>query len=429
VITDHELDTLLRLVLADEAALFEDEAPSLDRAVATLRPRVRSQSGETRRLMFVLAAALLLIAAMASAIAVGAWLRTTIDAPRSRQYAEEFQAVGLLPTGAAPQAIVAVPDGSALLVGEEALFRLDPETLQFTQVGTLRIARIHPQAVALQDGRVLIVGGGPHDSQLPPPNDYPAEIFDPSSGASTLTGSTVNQCGDWCTALLLEDGRVLVVGGNEPELFDPARGEFTEIGVCLPCQSAGAALLDSGRVLIVGGGGAGEPASAVLFDPQRGTFVAAGAMAIPQESGFTLTRLTDGRFLIVGGWDDTGNVISAAQIYDPITDRFTRTGSLPAPRTRQSAALLADGRVLVVGGWDAGEDALTEGDDAFIYDPATGAFKPTASLTVQRLAPFVVTLAAGRVLVAGSQCWNQGCYGLGDPPSLVNRENSAEVFK
>ena len=116
-------------------------------------------------------------------------------------------------------------------------------------------------------------------------------------------------------------------------------------------------------------------------------------------------------------------------MYDPDTGQFAQTGSLPAPRMHHSAAQLADGRVLLVGGWDGSEDATAQGDDAFIYNPVAGTFAPTASLTVQRLAPFVVTLADGRVLVVGSRCWNNGCYGLDDLPSEADREISAEVFK
>jgi hypothetical protein len=82
----------------------------------------------------------------------------------------------------------------------------------------------------------------------------------------------------------------------------------------------------------------------------------------------------------------------------------------------------------VLGGWDGSESATEEGDDAFIYDPATGAFTRTASLSVQRLAPFVVTLADGRVLVVGSQCWNNGCYGLDAIPDAADRAISAEIF-
>jgi Galactose oxidase, central domain len=442
---EQRLATRLRVYAATAARPPSPEAVA--RAVAAARkPRMgfgRRRSRSTIRrgprswLLAAAVLALLLVAALASALAVGGWLRFMADERPSPSYAEKFQAVGLLPPDTRPQAMVAQPDGSALLAGRQQLLRLDPETGRFTQVGRLQIPRILPATVVLDDGRVLILGGG-HDIDEAdrPPDGYRAEIYGPASGRSTLTGSTVFPRA-WGTATLLDDGRVLVTGGEAEgyavataELFDPRTGNFVETGsMTRPRSYHAAILLDDGRVLVIGGSGSSGPASAELYDPETGTFVSAGPMAVPQATDFSATRLVDGRVLILGGWDDRGDLLAGAQVYDPDTGRFTAAGSLPAPRQKHSAALLHDGRVLIVGGWDGSDGAIAEGDDAFIYDPATGAFTRTASLTVQRLAPFVVTLADGRVLVVGSQCWNPGCYGLDDLPSAADRALSAEVFK
>ena len=81
--------------------------------------------------------------------------------------------------------------------------------------------------------------------------------------------------------------------------------------------------------------------------------------------------------------------------------------------------------MLIVGGF--GEfGAIADGDDAFAYDPDTGQFTTTSSMTTQRVDPMVVTLADGRVLVVGSRCRNQGCYGLGDDHP---GQRSAEVYE
>ena len=386
--------------------------------------------------------ALLLIAALASALAAGGWLRFTSDVRPSPSDTGIFRAVGMLPPGTQPEALVTQADGSALLVGRQGslgpISRFDLRSGAFTQVGRLQITRYLPATVVLPDGRLLVVGGAFEPEQPTPAGGYQDEIFDPASGVSTLTGSTVEPRA-WGTATLLEDGRVLVAGGTvaggavaTAELFDPRTASFVETGsMSRPRSDHAAILLDDGRVLIVGGDGSDEPPSAELYDPETGTFAPTGPMAVPQATDFSATRLGDGRVLLVGGVssDDQGTRLAAAQVYDPDTGRFTQTGSLPVPRMRHSAALLADGGVLLVGGWDGSHDATAQGDDAFIYDPATGTFAPTASLTVQRLAPFVVTLGDGRVLVVGSRCWDNGCYGLSDLPSAADREISAEVFK
>jgi hypothetical protein len=74
--------------------------------------------------------------------------------------------------------------------------------------------------------------------------------------------------------MLLEDGRVLVSGGVVPqgyavptaELFDPGTGEFVATGSMSHARSGHAAsLLDDGRVLVIGGDGSDDPASAELL--------------------------------------------------------------------------------------------------------------------------------------------------------------------
>ena len=76
----------------------------------------------------------------------------------------------------------------------------------------------------------------------------------------------------------------------------------------------------------------------------------------------TATLLRDGRVLIVGG---LGAGAGSAELFDPATRTFSRTGSPLVPRASHTATLLADGRVLVAGGYNGSFLASTE-----IYDPA-----------------------------------------------------------
>lgn len=63
----------------------------------------------------------------------------------------------------------------------------------------------------------------------------------------------------------------------------------------------------------------------------------------------TATRLAEGRVLVAGGVDlDTRTDLTVAEVYNPATGTFTATGSMSVGRVGPTATLLADGRVLSV---------------------------------------------------------------------------------
>jgi WD40 repeat protein len=172
-----------------------------------------------------------------------------------------------------------------------------------------------------------------------------------------------------------------------------------------------ATLLQNGKVLIVGGvlTSTSDPdATAEIYDPATGTFTMTGAMATAREQ-HTATLLADGRVLIVGGttsppasltsaWLATGAVdlqgTATAEIYDPSTGSFSGTGSMAAARTFHTATLLPNGTVLIAGGGN-------ENSTAEIYDPATGSFSVTGGMEVGRSGHTATLLPNGSVLVAG----------------------------
>ncbi|HTK25239.1 MAG TPA: kelch repeat-containing protein, partial [Pyrinomonadaceae bacterium] len=79
-----------------------------------------------------------------------------------------------------------------------------PEPLITTTSGSLLTARSGHTATALDDGRVLITGGDGVGS---------SEIYDPASGLSVSTGN-LNAARSGHTATRLADGRVFISGGT-----------------------------------------------------------------------------------------------------------------------------------------------------------------------------------------------------------------------
>lgn len=274
----------------------------------------------------------------------------------------------------------------------------DPASGRFSPTGSMTTARSGPKAVLLQSGRVLIVGGDGTADQV-----ASAEIYDPTTGRFSRTGSLrTTQSVD--TATVLQDGSVLVTGSffdthvpddfASAELYDPASGTFAPAGSMSAVRyDATATLLPNGQVLVAGGNDSSgfSLGSAELYDPTGNTFRPV-AMVTPHASQ-TATLLSDGRVLVVGGSGITGNGFGegSAETYDPLSGRFTPSGSLTIPRRKQTATLLPDGRVLIAGGesdlsgiammFPGTTSALSSLASAELYDPASGTFSLTGSMT------------------------------------------------
>jgi Kelch motif/Galactose oxidase, central domain len=378
------------------------------------------------------------------------WHRATID-PNERAPIELRTSLVAISQVAAPQArffdrprfgLLAAALLAALLLGGaiglgSGLIRLPSllivipsptETLRETPSAAPRLptwtgaafmvsARTWHTATLLADGRVLVAGGqstGSQDSAL-----SSAEIYDPSTRTWTSTANmSTPRTGH--TATRLADGRVLVAGGNSwlptpgdlvqqgphavslnsAELYDPASATWSTTGsMHAPYSLAAAVLLSDGRVLMVAGG------NAELYDAATGTWVVTASMITPRD-GEVLALLQDGRVLAAGGFDGTGNnpdeyVTASAEIYDPVTGTWSATGSMTAPRDRAAASLLPDGRVLVSGGWNPYSTPREYPTTAEIFDPATGRWTTTGSISTPRYDFSSTRLANGDVLIAG----------------------------
>jgi hypothetical protein len=295
--------------------------------------------------------------------------------------------------------------------------------VSFFPTGSLQTARGFHTATLLKNGEVLIAGGANKASDPQCIGGIAsAELYDAYAVASTPTGSLAAPRYAH-TATLLPNGNVLVAGGfgntsdcqgvgaqaqNTAELYNPNEGSFSMTGnMSIPRGGHTATMLTDGKVLIAGGGNQGVggtgSATAELYDPNTGAFTQTGSMSVARFR-HTATLLNDGKVLIVGGVPlDSSIPTSTAEIYDPATGIFTATGGMATAREEHTATLLDDGEVLITGGQSpvTGSSDLQLTATAEIYNPSTGLFAPTGSMTEARDLHTATLLMDGTVLIAG----------------------------
>lgn len=143
-----------------------------------------------------------------------------------------------------------------------------------------------------------------------------------------------------------------------------------------------------------------RPAGSSQSSIAVGTVTQIGSMHVARAS-HTATLLPNGKVLIAGGFAGSGaegSPYASAEIYDPASGRFTPTASMTARRSGHTATQLKNGKILITGGWTGRYDAH---GTAELFDPATEIFTPTGSMVVQRAGNTATLLPDGKVLVAG----------------------------
>jgi hypothetical protein len=326
-------------------------------------------------------------------------------------------------------------DASATASAKAEFFNPEARAFgHFSSAGGMLKPRAYHAATLLMNGKVLLTGG--IDSNNAPLAG--AEIFDPATNSFSATGSMAQP--RWMhSATLLASGKVLVAGGtgaapaassgiegNLPlasaELYDPVTGTFTTLAANLvqPRYDHAATLLDSGKVLLAGGQGrfGQKLPDSEIFDPAAASFLATtGNMMVDPAADtgrwlFTAQLLRDGSVMVTGGDGGfiagTPNYLPTAQLYSPLTDRFSDlAGQMGYARGHHAAALRVDGNVLLAGGIgaDLSDPANIPPADflnsAELYAASAPGFSATGSMITARANHTLTALANGKILVAG----------------------------
>ncbi len=317
--------------------------------------------------------------------------------------------------------VALLSDGRVMIVGNtyrevtDAADVFDPRTGRWSLTSPLPEPRAgfykggRTTVLSLRDGRVLVFGGEETPSRS-------TELYDPQSDSWATAGSMPTDS-FWSPTTLLNDGTVLGIGEsvgslpNRSVIFDPSTGTWANTGSLTEGRSSPTAtLLLDGRVLVAGGSSTGASpeathnlASAELYDPRSRSWTVTASMLHPR-LGHIATRLSDGRVLVAGGYDDntSAHSFATAEIYDANLGTWSATGSMNVPRGGAAATLLPDGRVLVTGGVSEGIDGPIHAS-AEVFDPLVGTWTYTFPMALARFRHAAVLMPDGTVMVVGGK--------------------------
>jgi len=250
------------------------------------------------------------------------------------------------------QTVIAAGGTGAAKVPLNSVEIWTPGTEEWQHIESMNNARDSMAYVLLADGRFILTGGKSIDKKgVLISSIKECEIYDPKTGkwieVAPMHEERVNH-----TATLLNDGNVLVVGGGKEdgpysktvELYDPRRDVWFQLDPI----SVGRALhtatkLMDGRILIVGG--RGKKTSTEIYDPRNKTWMNSGETEHPRAEHSAI-RMLDGNILITGG---IGHLVQI-ELYNAKTNSWSTISRLSIGRYRHSSAIMDNGTIVVMGG-------------------------------------------------------------------------------
>ncbi len=330
--------------------------------------------------------------------------------------------------------LVAVPGGALLVGGTEwhrdgvgattrpstgAAF-WDAARGEWEELPPLPHPRMHPAAVALPDGRALLVGGRADTPELA------STLFWEPQTRRFREGPSLRAARSRPSAVVLPDGAVLVVGtdfdddlqrGTQAELLRPGASAWEPAGQALRLFHPGPMCVSGSRVVIAGGRDNGFGFAIVegvhyappldqgteVWERERLAWRGANPLTAPREEARGVT-LSDGRLLVVGGWHQ-GTALDTAETWEPSTEQWSPTGSLALARSSFALTALPGGRAAVSGGLVDHTQATRAVE---VWSPEHGTWTAGTPLARGRAGHQVAAVGPGVFLVVGNSASPDG---------------------
>ena len=167
---------------------------------------------------------------------------------------------------------ILLPNGKVLVFGGFEVFHVtlvglastalyDPTTNSLAAGPSMNSGRTNVTATLLPNGKVLIAGGGGSGNIDQVLNS--TELYDSVTNSFAASTPSMNVARAFATATLLPNGKVLITGDLDSELYDPVSKGFSVVATPLFVSPYSATLLANGKVFIqnVSGG------AAAIFTP------------------------------------------------------------------------------------------------------------------------------------------------------------------
>ena len=196
----------------------------------------------------------------------------------------------------------------------------NPGSRTFTPTGSMHDERYRHSATLLPNGRVLVAGGGRIIDCCD--NNKSVEVFNPATGTWTLLGD-MKVARARHSATLLNNGKVLIAGGGEgsnsrAEVYNPATAAsaYTERMVTSRTRHL-AVKLGNGSVVVVGGvNSTGELRTVEAYNPATNAWTAKAPMLV-RRAFHTLTQLQSGKLLVAAGSNAANGSLNSCELVQP----------------------------------------------------------------------------------------------------------------
>ena len=286
-------------------------------------------------------------------------------------------------------------------VGLEDASIFDPVGSRWIRLPDMNDGRWYPTNITLANGDVLVISGETVGSGIM--NEIPQRFLASTNTWRTMTSARL-KLPYYPRMFLAPNGRLFLAGPQRLGRFLDTRGTgtwltgpYSNYGT----RSYGPAVLLDGKVLLIGGG---DPPTATVEQIDLNVATPAWRYVAPMSTArrqHNATILPDGTVLVLGGsagsgFDNKAAPVLTPEVYDPVTNRWTRLARGNVYRGYHSTAvLLPDGRVLSAGGRNTNNAEVFS--PPYLFKGARPTVSSVPDVVTPRTTFSIATPDAGRV--------------------------------